>query len=69
MFSSQVKLLITNNAFRIVQRETAQSRTGIFRDYGVAKAPPGFQAMFLRAPKAADAGLMRLSASASEVRN
>jgi hypothetical protein len=27
-----------------VQRATAQSRTGIFRDYGVAEAPPGFQA-------------------------
>jgi hypothetical protein len=30
--SSQVKLLITNNAFCIVQRATAQSKTGIFRD-------------------------------------
>jgi hypothetical protein len=29
--SSQVKLLITNNAFCIVQRATAQSKTGIFR--------------------------------------
>jgi hypothetical protein len=29
---SQVKLLITNNAFCIVQRATAQSKTGIFRD-------------------------------------
>jgi hypothetical protein len=28
----------------IVQRETAQSKTGIFRDCGVAEAPPGFQA-------------------------
>jgi hypothetical protein len=27
--SSQVKLLITNNAFCIVQRATAQSKTGI----------------------------------------
>jgi hypothetical protein len=27
-----------------VQRETAQSKTGIFRDYGVAEAPPVFQA-------------------------
>jgi hypothetical protein len=27
-----------------VQRETAQSKTGIFRGYGVAEAPPGFQA-------------------------
>jgi hypothetical protein len=42
--SSQVKLLITNNAFCIVQRATAQSKTRIFRDCGVAEAPPGFQA-------------------------
>jgi hypothetical protein len=42
--SSQVKLLITNNAFCIVPRATAQSKTGIFRGYGVAEAPPGFQA-------------------------
>jgi hypothetical protein len=42
--SSQVKLLITNNAFCIVQRVTAQSKTGIFRDFGAAEAPPGFQA-------------------------
>jgi hypothetical protein len=27
-----------------VQRATAQSKTEIFRDYGVAEAPPGFQA-------------------------
>jgi hypothetical protein len=27
-----------------VQRATAQSKTGFFRDYGVAEAPPGFQA-------------------------
>jgi hypothetical protein len=27
-----------------VQRATAHSKTGIFRDYGVADAPPGFQA-------------------------
>jgi hypothetical protein len=40
----QVKLLITNNAFCIVQRATAQLKTGVFRDYGVAEAPPGFQA-------------------------
>jgi hypothetical protein len=39
-----VKLLITNNAFIIVQRATAKSKTGNFRDYGVAEAPPGFQA-------------------------
>jgi hypothetical protein len=30
--ASQVKLLITNNAFCIVQRATAQSKTGIFRE-------------------------------------
>jgi hypothetical protein len=40
----QVKLLITNNAFCIVQGATAQSKTGNFRDFGVAEAPPGFQA-------------------------
>jgi hypothetical protein len=40
--SSQIKLLITNNLFCIVQKATAQSKTGIFRDYGVAEAPPGF---------------------------
>jgi hypothetical protein len=27
-----------------VQRATAQSKTGIFRGYGVAETPPGFQA-------------------------
>jgi hypothetical protein len=27
-----------------VQRATAQSKTGIFRDFGEAEAPPGFQA-------------------------
>jgi hypothetical protein len=41
---SQVKLLITNNAFCIVQRATVQSKTGILRDFGVAEAPPGFKA-------------------------
>jgi hypothetical protein len=41
---SQVKLLLTNNAFCIVQRATAQSKIGLFRDCGVAEAPPGFQA-------------------------
>jgi hypothetical protein len=39
--SSQVKLLITNNAFFIVQRATAKSKTGILCDVGVADAPPG----------------------------
>jgi hypothetical protein len=42
--TSQVKLLITNNKFCILQRATAQSKTAFFRDYGVAEAPPGFQA-------------------------
>jgi hypothetical protein len=42
--TSQVKLLITNNSFCVVQRATAQSKTGIFRDFGVAEALPGFQA-------------------------
>jgi hypothetical protein len=41
---SQVKSLITNNAFFIVQRAAAQSKTGNFRGYGVAEASPGFQA-------------------------
>jgi hypothetical protein len=40
---SQVKLRITNNAFCIVQRATAQSKAEIVRDYGVAEASPGFQ--------------------------
>jgi hypothetical protein len=38
----QVNLQITNNAFCIVQRATAQPKTIIFRDCGVAEAPPGF---------------------------
>jgi hypothetical protein len=42
--SSQVELLITNNSFFIVPRATAQSKTGMFRGYGEAEAPPGFQA-------------------------
>jgi hypothetical protein len=42
--SSKVKLLITTYAFCIVQRETAKSKTGTFRDYVLAEAPPGFQA-------------------------
>jgi hypothetical protein len=37
-----VKVLITNNAFCIAQRARAQSKTGVFRDYSVAEAPPGF---------------------------
>jgi hypothetical protein len=44
LVESQVKLLITNNAFCIVQRATTQAKTGFLRDYGVAEAPPGFQA-------------------------
>jgi hypothetical protein len=43
-YAFQVKLLITNNTFRIVQRATAQSKTGTFRGYGVADATQGFQA-------------------------
>jgi hypothetical protein len=42
--SSQVKSLITNKAFCIVQKETAQSKTECFSGYGVAEAPPGSQA-------------------------
>jgi hypothetical protein len=45
--SSQVKLLFINTAFRIVQRATAQSETSFYCDYGVAEAPPGFQAVGL----------------------
>jgi hypothetical protein len=41
--SNQVKLLITNISIFIVQRATAQSNKN-FRDFGVAEAPPGFQA-------------------------
>jgi hypothetical protein len=44
---SQVKLLITNNSFCIVQRATAQSKTGIFRDYGVAEASSGVSSRLL----------------------
>jgi hypothetical protein len=40
--SSQVKLLITNNAFCIMQRATALSKLDFFRDFGVAEASPGF---------------------------
>jgi hypothetical protein len=40
----QVKLLITKNAFCIVQKATAQSKKDFFRDCGVAEAPPAFQA-------------------------
>jgi hypothetical protein len=39
IWKSQVKLLITNNAFYIVQRATAHSKTGIFRGNDVAEAP------------------------------
>jgi hypothetical protein len=44
LHTSQVRSLTANNTFFIEQRATAQSRTGIFRDYGKAEAPPGFQA-------------------------
>jgi hypothetical protein len=37
-------LLINNNAFGIVNRATAQSKTDVFHGYGVAEAPPIFQA-------------------------
>jgi hypothetical protein len=33
----------TNNPFCILQRATAQSKTGIYRDNDVAEAPPGFK--------------------------
>jgi hypothetical protein len=39
---SQVMLLISNNVFCIVQRATAQSKTGIHHGYGVADAFPIF---------------------------
>jgi hypothetical protein len=37
-----VKKLITNYAFCIVQRGTAQSKTRIIRGHGVAEGPPVF---------------------------
>jgi hypothetical protein len=40
----KVEILITNNAFCIVQRATAQSTTGNVHGYGLAEAPPIFQA-------------------------
>jgi hypothetical protein len=40
--SSQIKKLITRNLFFIVQRATAQSKTGICCYYGVADDSPGF---------------------------
>jgi hypothetical protein len=36
-------ILITNNAFCMAQRATAQLNTGIVRGFGVAEAPPVFQ--------------------------
>jgi hypothetical protein len=42
--SIQVKLLISNNAFCILQRASAQQKTGIFLGYGLAEALPIFQA-------------------------
>jgi hypothetical protein len=53
--ASQVKLLITNNAVCIVQRTTAQSKTGVFRGYGLAEAPPVFQAGWSGCTKRASA--------------
>jgi hypothetical protein len=44
LLASQVKSSIINNAFYILQRATAQSKTGNICGYGVAEAPPGFQA-------------------------
>jgi hypothetical protein len=41
--SSKIKKLITNNPFSIEQRITEKSKTGIFRGYGMAEAPPVFQ--------------------------
>jgi hypothetical protein len=41
---SQVRIQIINNAFRIVQRATAQKITGKVHGSGVAEAPPVFQA-------------------------
>jgi hypothetical protein len=40
------RMEIGKKQFCIVHRATAtaQSKTEIFRDYGVAQAPPGFQA-------------------------
>jgi hypothetical protein len=38
--TSQVKVLIANDAFC---KDTAQSKTGIFHDYGVAEAQHIFQ--------------------------
>jgi hypothetical protein len=42
--TNQDELLITNNAFCIVQKARAQSRTGIFLVYDLVEAPSGFQA-------------------------
>jgi hypothetical protein len=42
--SSQVKLLIINDAFFIVQRAREQLNTGFVRVYGMAEAPPVLQA-------------------------
>jgi hypothetical protein len=38
----QVKLLITNNEFLNYSKSKSKNRN--FRDYGIAEAPPGFQA-------------------------
>jgi hypothetical protein len=42
-YAIQVKLLITNSSFYIDQKAIAQSKTGKFRGYGLAEAPPIFQ--------------------------
>jgi hypothetical protein len=44
LFSSQVKLLSTNNAFCTVQRAIAQTKDYFFHCYGAADAPHVFQA-------------------------
>jgi hypothetical protein len=45
--SSNSTILITNNAFCIVQRATAQSKTRIFCGYDAAEAPPVLKAACL----------------------
>jgi hypothetical protein len=45
-----------------VQRATAQSKTGFFLDYGVAEAPPGFQAgwCFCSSKKSSQITMLRI---------
>jgi hypothetical protein len=42
--ASQVKLLITDNAFSLCKEQQHIRKQDFFRDFGVAEAPPGFQA-------------------------